>query len=153
MEVNTLTKTREQRLADLFTQGKILGFFNDDLRYIIRYVKSLRQEAWQLLLSQAPTNNDLRYIIRYVKSLRQKAGQQLLRQAPTNDDLCYIIEYVKSLRQEAWQLLLSQEPTNDDLCYIIENVKPLRQEAKSWLYPIIVPQTLEQIMSEIKQLA
>ena len=69
MEVNTLTKTREQRLADLFTQGKIFGFFNDDLRYII------------------------------------------------------------------------------------ENVKPLRQEAKSWLYPIIVPQTLEQIMSEIKQLA
>ena len=97
MEVNTLTKTREQRIADLFTQGKILVFFN----------------------------NDLRYIIRYVKSLRQKAGQQLLRQAPTNDDLCYIIE----------------------------NVKPLRQEAKSWLYPIIVPQTLEQIMSEIKQLA
>ena len=125
MEVNTLTKTREQRLADLFTQGEIIGF----------------------------SNNDLRYIIRYVESLRQKAGQQLLRQAPTNDDLCYIIEYVKSLRQEAWQLLLSQEPTNDDLCYIIENVKPLRQEAKSWLYPIIVPQTLEQIMSEIKQLA
>ena len=125
MEVNTLTKTREQRLADLFTQGKILGFFNDDLRYIIRYVKSLRQEAWQLLLSQEPTN----------------------------DDLCYIIEYVKSLRQEAWQLLLSQEPTNDDLRYIIENVKPLRQEAKLRLFPIIVPQTLEQIMSEIKQLA
>ena len=120
-----MTKTREQRLADLFTQGKILGFFNDDLRYIIRYVKSLRQEAWQLLLSQEPTN----------------------------DDLCYIIEYVKSLRQEAWQLLLSQEPTNDDLRYIIENVKPLRQEAKLRLFPIIVPQTLEQIMSEIKQLA
>ena len=69
MEVNTLTKTREQRLADLFTQGKILGFFNDDLRYIIAYVK------------------------------------------------------------------------------------PLRQEAKLRLFPIIVPQTLEQIMSEIKQLA
>ena len=97
MEVNTLTKTREQRLADLFTQGEIIGFSNNDLRYIIRYVESLRQEAWQLLLSQ--------------------------------------------------------EPTNDDLRYIIENVKPLRQEAKSWLYPIIVPQTLEQIMSEIKQLA
>ena len=97
MEVNTLTKTREQRLADLFTQGKILGFFNNDL--------------------------------------------------------CYIIEYVKSLRQEAWQLLLSQEPTNDDLRYIIAYVKPLRQEAKLRLFPIIVPQTLEQIMSEIKQLA
>ena len=69
MEVNTLTKTREQRLADLFTQGEIIGF------------------------------------------------------------------------------------SNNDLCYIIECVRPLRQEAKSRLLPIIVPQTLEQIMSEIKQLA
>jgi len=153
MEVNTLTKTREQRLADLFTQGEIIGFSNNDLRYIIRYVESLRQEAWQLLLSQEPTNNDLRYIIECVRSLRQEAGQRLLSQEPTNDDLRYIIRYVKSLRQEAWQLLLSQEPTNDDLRYIIAYVKPLRQEAKLRLFPIIVPQTLEQIMSEIKRLA
>jgi hypothetical protein len=56
---------------------------------------------WQQLLKQQPTNEDLRYIIEFIKPLRQEAWQQLLKQQPTNEVLRYIIEFIKSLRQEA----------------------------------------------------
>ena len=50
---------------------------NNDLRYVIGYVESLRSEAWQKLLNRNPSNNDLRYVIEYVKSLRFEARKML----------------------------------------------------------------------------
>ena len=63
------------------------------------------EELWQQLLKQQPTNEDLRYIIMWVESLREQAWQQLLKQQPTNEDLRYIIEWVEPLREQARSLL------------------------------------------------
>ena len=63
------------------------------------------EEFWQQLLEQKPTNEDLRYIIERVDSLREKAWQQLLEQKPTNEDLRYIIRWVDSLREKARGML------------------------------------------------
>ncbi|MCM8788076.1 MAG: hypothetical protein NC935_08540 [Candidatus Omnitrophica bacterium] len=39
-------------------------------------IKKIR-ELWQKLLEQKPTNDDLRYIIEYVDSLREEAVRKL----------------------------------------------------------------------------
>ena len=67
-------------------------------------------ELWGELLEQKPTNDNLRYIIEWVKPLRVKAGQKLLEQKPTNDNLCYIIEYVEPLREKVQKLLNKRSP-------------------------------------------
>jgi len=67
--------------------------------------KEKAEELWQEFLKQQPTNEDLRYIIERVESLREQAWQQLLKQQPTNEDLRHIIERVESLREQARSLL------------------------------------------------
>jgi len=91
------------------------------------------KDLWEELIKKQPTNNDLRYIIKHVESLRIKAWQKLLAQNPTNDDLHGVIEYVKLLKTEACQKHLHQALTFDDLGYIIERVEPLRIAAEKML--------------------
>ena len=85
------------------------------------------QKLWKELLEENPTNGDLRYIIRYVKSLREQAWTQLLSQNPTNGDLYYIIRYVKSLREQAEKALdVRDKPKETRKQKILERLTSLR---------------------------
>ena len=73
------------------------------------------QELWSELLEVGPTNEDLRYIIRFVETLRQQAWE-LLKPKATNEDIRYIIRFVEPLRQQATKLLKrSREEIMEDI--------------------------------------
>jgi hypothetical protein len=61
---------------------------NDQLVYEILTISNpeLKQQAWEQLLKQSPSNSDLCYLIKYTE-LKQQAGEQLLKQSPSNSDL------------------------------------------------------------------
>ena len=68
-------------------------------------VEAKLENLWKKLLAQEPSNEDLWYIIKHVKPLREEAGERLLKQGPSVEDLRYIIEHVETLREEAKRLL------------------------------------------------
>ena len=82
---------------------------------------------------QNKTNSELAKIMEYSRDSaeRQQAWERLLTQSPTNEDLRYIIEWTE-LKTQAWERLLTQSPTNEDLLFIIKNT-PLKQEAAAAL--------------------
>jgi hypothetical protein len=67
-------------------------------------VKVLRTAVWRMLLHRGARNEDLRYIIEFVESMRLDAARQLLARSPTTDDVRKIMEHVPSLRMKAQQV-------------------------------------------------
>lgn len=74
---NTKEAMKMKGLNNLWREFLKQNPANDDLRYIIRWIKPLREKTWQKLLEHGPDEYDLHYIIRRVKPLRKKAARLL----------------------------------------------------------------------------
>lgn len=110
---------------------------NGDLRYIIRWFFSLREEAGKILLYKNPDKKDLECIIKLVPSpsLKEEAAKKILFQNPNKEDLLFILKMINSeiIKKEAGSLLLSKKLSDKELEFVANSVPSLRQDVENIL--------------------
>ncbi len=113
---------------------------NPSLGLVMKYVPTIRHEAWKQLLRQTPTRDDLLWILCHVPELQRECWQRL--PTLTNEQLCTVMADAPDLLHEAWKRCLDQSPNYYDLERVLVRVPSLREEAATLILQAYCPNTI-----------
>lgn len=132
---------------------------NAQLCQLVIHSRPMAEKAFELLVSQHPTNFELYQLMReapaefkerafakliargenaykYIVStviqipeMRDAAWKKLVELGPRGKELRLIAEYVPSMRLACWQIIINQQISNDELIHLMEDFEELREAA------------------------